>query len=158
MDDTWVNSTNIGSDGCDGSPIGGPTEIDSNCIVDMSLTQDMTTDITNEYLLTDLAVRDAVVKAGGFTWPQFVSLTTPNSDQCLSFFRDTCLNNTYLNQPLKFTFSEINRVFDPPPYFLQDLATFLLIRGPFAWLGYATHILIMASTISILSLTYYTTL
>jgi hypothetical protein len=22
------------------------------------------------------------------------------------------------------------------PYFMQDLATFLLVRGPFAWLGY----------------------
>ena len=39
LDDGWYDSQQIGANDCTGSPVGGPTEVDSFCAIDMNLTQ-----------------------------------------------------------------------------------------------------------------------
>lgn len=140
LDDAWSNHTNAGSNACDGSPIGGPSEVDSFCMTDMNLTQGDVDAITAGWAGTVAAVAAAVNGAGGFLWNQFVTTSTPSnaSGQCAAFFRDACgPSGTYLGSAILHQFSEApGRVFDPLPAFAEDLAAFLLIRGPYAYLGF----------------------
>ena len=140
LDDSWSNHTNVGSNACDGSPIGGPSEVDSFCMQDMRLTQGDVDAITAGWAGTVAAVASAVNGKGGFLWNQFVTTGTPPnaSGQCAAFFRDACgPSGAYLGSAILHQFSEApGRVFDPLPAFAQDLAAFLLIRGPYAYLGY----------------------
>ena len=47
------------------------------------------------------------------------------------------MEGTYQSLPILFSYSEgAGGVFDPLPFFEQDLATFLLIRGAYAYIGY----------------------
>jgi len=39
LDDGWFDVQQAGANDCTGSPVGGPTEVDSFCAVDMGLTQ-----------------------------------------------------------------------------------------------------------------------
>jgi hypothetical protein len=105
------------------------------------LTQADTTAITSGWQTTLNAVHREVLAAGGFTWPQFVQIGTPANDTatCTAFFREACgPTGKYLNSAVLHTFTEkTGRIFDPLPAFEQDLAAFLLLRGPHAWIGYA---------------------
>ncbi len=140
LDDGWTNIS-TGSNACDGSPVGGPSEVDSFCAGDIGLTQADTTAITSGWQTTLNAVHREVLAAGGFTWPQFVQIGTPANDTatCTAFFREACgPTGKYLNSAVLHTFTEkTGRIFDPLPAFEQDLAAFLLLRGPHAWIGYA---------------------
>jgi len=140
LDDAWSNHTNAGSNACDGSPIGGPSEVDSFCMTDMNLTQGDVDAVTAGWAETVAAVAGAVNGAGGFLWNQFVTVGTPPnaSGQCAAFFRAACgPAGTYLGAAILHQFSEApGRVFDPLPAFAEDLAAFLLIRGPYAYLGF----------------------
>ena len=140
LDDGWSNHTNVGSNACDGSPVGGPSEVDSYCATDMGLTQQDTIELTRAWSETIDAIYAAVNARGGFLWPQFVHVATPpqNVSQCTAFFNAACSTaGQFLNQPILHLYTEApGRVFDPLPAFEQDLAAFLLIRGAYGWLGY----------------------
>ena len=106
----------------------------------MNLTQQDTDDLTAGWIETITSVNEKVNAAGGMTMPQFTTVTTPSNDtaQCLAFFKSACgTQGLYQSIPILQSYSEApGRVFSPIPYFTQDLSTFLLIRGPFAWLGF----------------------
>lgn len=141
LDDGWSNRTQAGSNACDGSPVGGPSEVDSFCAADMGLGQADTDALTAGWAGTVAAVAAAVNERGGFLWNQFVTVATPppgNASQCAAFFRDACgEGGRFFGAPVLHAYSEgAGRVFDPLPAFTQDLAAFLLLRGPHAWLGY----------------------
>ena len=139
FDDAWSNHT-TGSNACDGSPVGGPSEISSFCAVDMNLSQSDTIALTASYAATIEAATNNVTAHGGFTWNQLVPFSTPSPGaQCAVQFRDACINSaTYRDLPIIHSYTESpGRVFDPLPSFLQDLSAFLLLRGDYAWLGYS---------------------
>jgi len=145
FDDSWSNTTvtgdswcNCTSDGCfpccDESPIGGASEEDFHCTDDMGLTQVDTTAITDGWRMTMGAVRDAVVNAGGFAWQYMASFTgaPAQGPTCASWFRG--LGKSFVSQATIMQFT--NATQRPLPAVNEDLATYLLVRGPYAWLGY----------------------
>ena len=141
LDDAWSATQRVGSNACDGSPIGGPSEVDSFCITDMGLVAADTAAITAAWSATTAAATAVVNAAGGMRWSQFEQVNTPARNAtaaCAAFFRAACgPSGAYQAVPLQLLFSEApGRVFDPLPSFAQDLATFLLVRGPHAWIGY----------------------
>ena len=123
---------------CDHSPIGGATEEDLYCTADMGLTQADTTAITDGWRVMIDAVHAAIVGAGGFSWDQFVGVSTPAQSACAAFFDKACSPaQPWYGEPIYHSFTKTaNGTFYPLPAFEQDLATFLLIRGTYAWLGY----------------------
>jgi len=121
MDDAWTNySSSVDAPDCGSSPIGGPTEEDGNCTVDMGLTQADTTAIADGYRETMLAAQRAVLAAGGFSWAWTEELTAPSKGAvCRAFFR----NFSFLyDAPLIMTVHTADAV--------DELAAFLLVRGP----------------------------
>ena len=124
---------------CDHSPIGGATEEDAHCIDDMGLVQADTTAIRAAWVDNMRAVQEAVLANGGFAWAYFDQQATPakgNASACAAFFRSACAPNSST-----YTSTLLLQYTSPHTYplvaFPQDLATFLLIRGPYAFLGYA---------------------
>ena len=145
LDDNWRDSQEVHQDWwpaegfCSGDPFGGPSEEYPNCTIDMGLTQDDTMLITQEFDETTSAVKAAVAAAGGFTWQNFLTTTTPPSgdaDACVAYFRDAC-DESSAAQTSALMFKFTNQKVQPLQAVAQDLATFLLVRGPYAWLGYA---------------------
>lgn len=125
---------------CDHSPIGGATEEDYNCTQDMGLVQQDTTDITNAYLETMSAVHDAVVNAGGWAWQYLSGVATPpqgDLQACTAFFRRECNASTakLYGAALQYDLTW-NKTTGVLPQLSQDLASFLLVRGDYGWLGY----------------------
>jgi len=126
---------------CDHAPFGGPTEEDYHCFEDIGLTQDVTTAVTDNWALTIDAVKAAVTAAGGWAWQYFTNYYTPGNSSCAAQLRSLCeagesspiYNVALLHQYTK----NPNGSPVPLPAFNEDLATFLLVRGPYAWLGYS---------------------
>eukprot|EP00047_Mylnosiga_fluctuans_P008772 m.260071 g.260071 ORF g.260071 m.260071 type:complete len:421 (-) comp23253_c0_seq1:104-1366(-) len=143
LDDYWVNTTQPiepyqpPQGYCDHSPIGGPSEEDLFCVEDMGLTQADTTDLKLNWQALTAVVKEAVIAANGFTWSSFHHYGTPAKDKCASTLRSLCQAG---NQSLVYQSATMFEYTDarsyPLPAFEQDLATFLLVRGPYAWLGY----------------------
>jgi hypothetical protein len=139
LDDGWANTSqpilpwepSIGF--CDHSSIGGATEEDFYCTADMGLTQADTTAITDGWRQTMQAVYDAIYANNGWAWQMFTTSNTPSPSQCLTYFRKTAL--TLNSTALMFEFTNASSAATLPA-FNEDLATFLLVRGDYAWLGY----------------------
>jgi hypothetical protein len=140
LDDQWspvtIPFTGYGPF-CVNSPIGGPTEIEPNCIANMGLSWEDTLAIAAGWLDTFLAVADAVVAAGGFVWQAFWDTGngngTPPADACADFFRFACsadsgINGSALMYQLATPYDTSNDE--------RDVAGFLLIRGEYAWIGW----------------------
>jgi len=121
---------------CDHSPIGGATEEDFYCTDDMGLTQADTTAITKGWQTTMTQVHSAINSHGGFSWDQFDGISTPNQASCKQWFQRACApgNPAYANSAL---LHDLNWVKGTLPTLKEDLATFLLVRGDYAWLGYS---------------------
>ena len=144
LDDGWADSQETPADWwpaegfCSGDEVGGPTEEYPNCTVDMGLTQSDTTAIKKEWQETISQVHAAVLAGGGFTWQQFKTVSTPaegDSEQCASWFRESCMADSEV-QTSAVMFQFTNPKTQPLTSLAQDLANFLLVRGPYAWLGY----------------------
>ena len=120
---------------CDHSPIGGPTEENFWCTADMGLTQADTTAISAAYGETLGLVARTVVAAGGFFWQGLTetSLPAPSAGvaACAAWFSraDELRGCAYMHEVY-------NATQRPLPAVSEDLAAFLIMRGPYAWLGY----------------------
>lgn len=148
FDDGWANTSQAVAPWepqpngfCDHSPIGGATEEDYFCTEDMGLTQADTTAITDEHDTTMNLLLDIVVEAGGWTWQAFTGVNTPSQAECATTLRPLCAAGTtsaWYTAPImhEFTKNATSGSILPLVAFEQDLATFLLLRGPHAWLGY----------------------
>ena len=135
IDDHWTNysvtAKTKSSTGCDSDPFGGPSEIWPNCTLDMGLTQKNVTDIYNGWEISMTTAQKTIVENNGFEWHLFSIEKTPDNSSCTTWFRDTGMK---LNQTvLMLQYSTLN---DTQIQFEIDLATFLLVRGDYAWLGY----------------------
>ena len=109
---------------------GGPTEEEVHCVKDMGLTKQDVEDITEAWKLSLAAVKQQILKSKGFSWQQFTTTKSPTKEQCTSFMTSMCKPGVTDTEAMYFGFNK------PVPNFELDLATFLLIRGPYAWLGY----------------------
>lgn len=122
---------------CDHNSYGGPSEENVHCVEDMGLGVEDVVRITAAWRATMQAVLAAVQAHGAFSWPQFEFINTPGKQWCGSWMRQACAgkyaNSTIMHQ---LTLNPNGDPF-PLPAFTQDLATFLLLRGPYAWLGYS---------------------
>ena len=140
LDDLWAPH---GGWGCQlTSSFGGPTEMNDNCIQDMRLTGDVVDHVTAAWHQNFVTAKAAAVAAGGFEWHLFAGYNAPlqgGPQQCEAFFREACLpHSTAYDSALMVGFTPD---LDPEkpgraPHWKEDLATFLLIRGPFAWIGH----------------------
>ena len=141
LDDGWANSSQAVAPWepqpngfCDHSRIGGATEEDYFCTVDMGLTQADTTAITDGWRETMKAVQAAILSKNAFAWAYFKQTTIPgpgDAAACAAWFRGpgTLLRNEAL--VLQWT----NATQRPLPAISEDIAAFLILRGDYAWVG-----------------------
>jgi len=134
---------------CSMSPVGGPTEEDAHCAADMGLTQADTTALRAEWTATMSAVKAAVLGHGGFGWPYLASRGVFSLDlrdprkECAAYHRQQCApaaagGGSASAGPLMMEFTR--KAFHAPfplPFPTQDAASFLLVRGAYAWLGFS---------------------
>lgn len=141
FDDGWSNYSDPSDPhACNGSPIGGPTEEDYNCSLDMGLTQADTTALTAAYSATMDAIFDAVADAGGWAWQMWHGIYAPTPMQCLPSFRANCGAGNRSHVYTSALFQEWTNVSSANmtiAQFWEDFASFQLVRGPYAFLGYA---------------------
>ena len=136
-DDEWYNYSRY-SPGCSGSPVGGPTEEDGHCLEDMGHSGDQawTTAITDAWCAVRHRAFQAALDAGGWFWQMFSLFTTPPQAQCAASLRQLCAAgaaSTYYNATTMHSLSGDHATL---PNLAQDLAAFLLLRGPYAFLGF----------------------
>ena len=144
IDDFWCSSNINGSGACT-DPVQGATEIDPHQQVDMGLSDGDIADLTMGWLATMTAVQRALLDAGAYTWslmrggenadasPRIVG---PDAPSCLAELRAACAaDSPWATQPLLFGLHAGNATV-PLPQLEQDIAAFLLMRGPWAWAGY----------------------
>ena len=138
---------------CDRSPVGGASEEHPYCALDMGLNAQDVSNIAGNWTLTAAMAEQAVLKHGGFTWGAsslFVGtgarvaamdksgLGQVWRDTCAQDLRARCVPNdpwaagALLHELTRKTFTDPF----PLPYVEQDVASFLLLRGPYAWIGH----------------------
>lgn len=134
LDDHW-NDVYDPTDApdCAANAIGGPTEVNRFCGVDIGLTQAETTANTVGWRAMMLELQTRLVDANAFSWAFFnqVSGAPSRGAICHSFF----INNGtefFWDKALVFDINSKNRT---PVVAQNDVATFLLVRGPYAWIG-----------------------
>ena len=143
IDDFWSNRSWVlpwsGGD-CATAPTGGPTEVNGFCIEDMGLSAADVREIWLNWNATMQAVFHAVVNKQGYVYQMFNTnagrdLVHPQA-QCAAWLRAACSpGSAAYTQPLLFQYS--NETKRPLPSASQDMAQFLLVRGPYAWIGYS---------------------
>jgi hypothetical protein len=123
---------------CDHWEIGGATEEEYHCTEDMGLVQADTTAITDAWRANMAAVGAAIVAGGGFAWQQFVQMTIPPAGPtCAPWFRAACSpTSEQQTAALMLEYTNASTSSGALPAFENDLAGFLLVRGPHAWLGF----------------------
>jgi len=160
VDDSWSTGRHKHFDNstwhsCDSGPIGGATEEEKHCSVDMGLTAQDVAEITGNWSITKQQAQTAVLANKGFLWgsySMFVSTgartfdppatrrpgSTDPRTTCTAWMREACnVDSRQQNSALLFEFTR--KTFHDPfplPAVVEDVAMFLLSRGPFAWLGH----------------------
>ena len=129
----------FGAGECSGSPVGGPTEEDPHCLDDTGHAGDVafTTAMTDAWCATRLRAEAAVLSHEGWIWQMFSDFSTPGPAACAATLRGLCAAgaaSSYYNATTYHSLSH-GKVPANLTAFNEDLATFLLLRGPYAWLG-----------------------
>jgi hypothetical protein len=94
-----------------------------------------TTAITDAWCEVRHRAFEAARLAGGWFWQMFSTFTTPAPAQCAPWLRDMCSQGAaspYHNGTAMHSMGKKAAL----PNFEQDLATFMLLRGDYAWLGF----------------------
>ena len=112
----------------------------------MGLTGDDITAITRGWLETMTAAQAAMVAGGGYTWSLMPGQANANASpvtlsqaSCLPTLRAACNASEaepYAHVPLVMGVTPVVHSGTPLPDVSQDVAGFLLLRGPHAYLGY----------------------
>jgi hypothetical protein len=111
----------------------------ANCTADMGLGTAEIKDITSQWRTNMITAKAVAVAAKGFNWQLLSSATTPKQGaQCEAFFRRACAPHSQeYDSALMVAFApEDESPNGRAPNFLADLAMFLLVRGPYAWIGH----------------------
>jgi hypothetical protein len=153
LDDYWCSNlicqeTANYASGCPCTdPAQGPTEVESHAAYDMGLTDVDIRDITVEWSTTMTVVQQSLLRHGAYTWSLFPGQENANAspilltpDSCLELLRTACHENSpWQRVPLLFGFSVVssnNGTVLRLSQLDQDLAFFLLARGPYAYAGW----------------------
>jgi len=128
----------FGPGGCSGSPVGGPTEEDPHCLADIGHEGDIafTTAITDAWCAVRHRAFEAARAAGGWFWQMFSLFKTPAQNTCAATLRAQCAagaSSTFYNATTMHALTGDHATL---PNLAQDLATFLLLRGDYAFLGF----------------------
>ena len=134
LDDHWADAyDSTDAPDCASSPIGGPTEVNVHCTADAGLTAADTAANTANWRSLMLELQQRLVAGGFFSWAFFDTFSGAPSKGaiCPNFFR-TQGTDFFYNRTLAMSFSSRNRTRETEE---RDSATFLLVRGPWAFLG-----------------------
>ena len=154
LDDNWQTMPGAESP----SPLGGPTEIGyplfntttspptlyDGVISDLGFNAAEVQAQTDGWKETMRQVQAAVLKAGGWSWAWFLpAKPAPQSSKkaCVAYF-DSSTTKSYATGAIQMSMSH-TEVTDPVHHTstykytspVEDLASFLLVRGPYAYLG-----------------------
>ena len=138
LDDHWSNSSDpTDAPDCASGPIGGPTEVNLHCIADTGLTQAQTTAITAGWRATMLQLQQRLLAAQKFSWAYFAEVAggaPTNRKVCAAFFNSSGPSGSapLYDRALMMGIRAVNRT---QASVVNDVAAFLLVRGPYAWLG-----------------------
>lgn len=135
LDDLWgqrpYNQSDCGA---------GPSEVEGHCLLDMGLREEDVRDITNGWKETQARALSAIAAAGGWAFPLFGFTGVPvQHDGCAEWLRNDCSGRSNPDP-------QTNAIFQPmrlkdgnvPSSFIDvesDVAHFLLVRGPHAFIG-----------------------
>jgi len=110
----------------------GPAEEDSKCIEEIGLSKQDIIDLMTAWSATQNAIYTAMTSNKAYIWQLITDTMGQNNfshNQCAQYLSQNCgPNSPLLQRPFQFDL-ELTSV-------EQDLAIFLLTRGPYAWLGY----------------------
>jgi len=142
IDDFWCSKIINGSKSCT-DPVQGPSEVDKFNQVDMGLSDQDVAAITKGWLYNMEIVQQEILKARGYTWSLIPGQDNANAQpilvnatNCKSYMQTACVkNNGYLLAPLLSGLS-YNTTLNEFPFLHQQVASFLLMRGPHAFLGF----------------------
>jgi hypothetical protein len=129
----------------DWDAVQGPAEAAQGWQSDTGLTGQEVADIADAYWGAFEEVKAAIVDAGGFTWQDFVFNATDQgallrAGNCATNLREYCKPGSAVHDGTLFygfsathhsNFTNISL-----PGYKEDLARFLLFRGPYAFIGY----------------------
>lgn len=117
----------------------GPSEIEQHCLLDMGLSAADVREITLGWRNTTAAVLRAVHSAGGWAWQMFTEndVSYTQGPNCTAQYRRAC-TATSSQQTHITSFRSSLRDSHSPGSMLDpeaDVAKFLVLRGPYAYLG-----------------------
>lgn len=151
IDDYWCSDLICDMDpsiaGCPcGDPVQGPTEVERHNQADMGLTDADILDLTRAWNQTMGQAQQAILDAGAYTWSLMHGQHNANAmpallakASCAQQLREACAGGPELK-----TWQEQARLVGVVlngggfAQLAQDIAFFLLARGPYAWLGWGT--------------------
>lgn len=142
LDDFFCSNIVNGSGACT-DPVQGATEVDAHQQADMGLSDADIADLTRGWLATMTAAQQALLDAGAYTWSLMRggenADATPRMverDSCVAELRAACApSSPWATEPLLFGLHAGNATV-PLPQLQQDIAAYLLMRGPWAFVGY----------------------
>ena len=153
VDDNWQTMAG----GESPSPLGGPTEIGNplynlstapatlydGVISDLGFDAAQVRAQTAGWVQTMQEVQAAVIKAGGWSWAWFLPAKTPPKGEagCAAYFR-SAETKAFAKAAIQMSMAHTQTT-DPADHRstyrytspVEDIASFLLVRGQFAWLG-----------------------
>lgn len=150
LDDGWSNHSEPAASWwpkegfCSADPNGGASEEMRNCTQDMGLGKSDVQQVYDAWRKTIVAVRDAIVKGGGYNYQMFDSTSTPaTTDKCVPYMRFACPKANaskpawQTNSALRYELTKTYKTkIDVLSQVTLDLATFLAVRGAYAWIGH----------------------
>eukprot|EP01050_Picozoa_sp_SAG11_P025870 SAG11_NODE_5990_length_1416_cov_1.322703_2_plen_209_part_00 len=131
-------STHFNQSDCKNS---GPSAIEEHCLLDMGLSAADAKDLTLAWRQTTAAVMRAVYEHGGWAWQMFTEAGPPalssNASECAKAYRGACLETSKQQTHMCSFKLSLNNSHSPGSLTDPegDVAKFLLLRGPFAYLG-----------------------
>eukprot|EP01064_Diplonema_japonicum_P020338 TRINITY_DN295_c1_g1_i1.p1 TRINITY_DN295_c1_g1~~TRINITY_DN295_c1_g1_i1.p1 ORF type:complete len:427 (+),score=126.79 TRINITY_DN295_c1_g1_i1:46-1326(+) len=138
IDDYWCS--NLVNSSCR-DPVQGPSEINQYSQVDMGLSDQDIKEITEGWLETMTAAQNAMLAAKGFTWSLIPGQANANASpvkisnsSCSSMMRGVIQDQKWQELPLIFGL-DMGTSPNLLPQLTQDIAAFLLMRGPYAYVG-----------------------
>lgn len=146
MDDFWCSNRLCAADpsikSCPCSdPVQGPTEIDRKSQFDMGLSDVDIEDITIAWNQTMTAVENSILERNDYTWWLMAGQANANAmptllrrETCASQLREACQPGAIWQLEPRLVGLSVNGT--QLTQLEQDVAFFLLVRGPYAWLGW----------------------
>jgi len=149
MDDFWCSNLLCEENPNSGlpcpctDPVQGASEVDAYQQADMGLSDEDIKDLAIAWDENMEAIQKAILDKGGYTWSLIHGQSNANAspqllsqDMCADLLRTACVVDSEWQVSSKLFGLTI--VDNEPSQVEEDVAFFLLARGPYAWLGWGT--------------------